>query len=101
MPVIEKKALELARGKILDVGCGSGSHSLYLQNKGSMEVIALDISMGAISVAKKRGVTNVICKSIWDFKDGNFDTILLLMNGMGIGNTLEEVPRLLIILKHY
>ena len=99
MPVIEKKALELARGKILDVGCGSGSHSLYLQNKGSMEVTALDISMGAISVAKKRGVTNVICKSIWDFKDGNFDTILLLMNGMGIGNTIEEVPRLLNHLK--
>ena len=46
MPKIEKKALKLAKGKILDVGCGAGSHSLYLQQKG-FDVTAIDISPNA------------------------------------------------------
>lgn len=97
MPTIEKKALELARGKILDVGCGSGSHSLYLQNQKNQNVTALDISEGAIYVAKKRGVKKTKHISIWDFEDSGFDTILLLMNGMGIGKTIAELT---ILLKH-
>ena len=53
MPKIEQKALQLTKGKVLDVGCGSGSHSLYLQNKG-LDVKAIDISEGAVKVAKQR-----------------------------------------------
>src|SRR5690554_6971619 len=41
MPEIEQKALKLARGKVLDVGCGAGSHTLYLQEKG-LDVLAID-----------------------------------------------------------
>ena len=33
MPKLEQKALKLSKGKVLDVGCGAGSHSLYLKNK--------------------------------------------------------------------
>ena len=56
MPKIEQKALELAHGKVLDVGCGSGSHSLYLQNEKGLEVVGIDRSAGAIEVAQQRGV---------------------------------------------
>ncbi len=99
MPSIEKKALELARGKILDIGCGTGSHSLYLQNLCNHNVTALDISEGAIYVAEKRGVKKTKHISIWDFEETGFETILLLMNGMGIGKTIAELPKLLKHLK--
>jgi SAM-dependent methyltransferase len=98
MPSLEKKALDLASGKILDVGCGSGSHSLYLQNK-KQDVTALDISKGAIEVAQERGVKKSHCISIWEFQESGYDTILLLMNGMGIGKTISELPALLQHLK--
>ena len=99
MPALEQKALALATGKTLDVGCGSGSHSLYLQNERALDVTALDISEGAIEVAKERGVKQTHCSSIWDFNKAKYDTILLLMNGMGIAKTTTELSALLIHLK--
>ena len=56
MPKLEKKALQMAKGKVLDAGCGAGSHSLYLQNERNLEVTAIDISPGAIEACKLRGV---------------------------------------------
>ena len=67
MPKIEQKALELAHGKVLDVGCGSGSHSLYLQNEKGLEVVGIDRSAGAIEVAQQRGVKSLHCQSILAF----------------------------------
>ncbi len=55
MPVIEQKALQLCRGSVLDIGCGAGSHSLYLQEK-EFQVTALDSSQGAIETCKQRRV---------------------------------------------
>lgn len=95
MPEIEQKALQKCRGKILDVGCGSGGHSLYLQEKG-FHVHAIDISEGAIEVSKMRGVQYAEVKSILD-ETGTFDTILLLMNGTGI---FEELIKVSFYLKH-
>jgi SAM-dependent methyltransferase len=97
MPKLEQKALDLAQGTILDVGCGAGSHSLYLQDKG-FEVKAIDISKGAVQVCKKRGVNNSEIKNILDETE-TFDTILLLMNGTGVFEDLEHVPRYLNHLK--
>ena len=97
MPKLEQLALELAKGNVLDVGCGSGSHSLYLQDKG-LSVKAIDISKGAIEVAKKRGVLNVELKALLDETD-TFDTILLLMNGTGIFQKLSNVSEYLSHLK--
>ena len=57
MPLIEQTALELAKGKILDIGCGAGSHSLYLQNK-EYDVKAIDISANAIQACILRGLKN-------------------------------------------
>ena len=97
MPKLEQKALKLSKGSVLDVGCGSGSHSLYLQNKGLL-VRAIDISKGAIEVAKQRGVLHAEMKAILD-KTETFDTILLLMNGTGIFQELSQVAKHLAHLK--
>lgn len=97
MSKLEQKALELAKGKVLDVGCGSGSHSLYLQEN-HFDVKAIDISNGAIEVAQKRGVLNTEVLNILD-ETGRFDTILLLMNGTGIFQELIQVSKYLKHLK--
>ncbi len=97
MPKLEQKALQLAHGKTLDVGCGAGSHSLYLQEKG-IEVKAIDVSKGAVEVAKMRGVTHVELKNILDETEA-FDTILLLMNGTGIFQELTQVSKYLTHIK--
>jgi SAM-dependent methyltransferase len=97
MPKIEKMALKFCKGSILDVGCGSGSHSLYLQEHG-FAVKAIDISEGAVKVAKERGVKHTEVKSLLDETDA-FDTILLLMNGTGIFQEIIQVSKYLSHLK--
>ncbi|KGO88264.1 class I SAM-dependent methyltransferase [Flavobacterium suncheonense] len=93
MPKLEQKALQLAKGKILDVGCGAGSHALYLQEKG-LDVTAIDISENAIKACKLRGVQNCKVSNVLDLDvSEKFETILLLMNGTGIFGTLKEISR--------
>ena len=98
MPELEKLALDSCKGKVLDIGCGSGSHALELQNKG-IEVKGIDISKGACRVAKARGVKNVENIAIEDFKGEKFDTLLLLMNGIGLARRLNDLPNFLSKLK--
>ncbi|MDG1730041.1 MAG: class I SAM-dependent methyltransferase [Algibacter sp.] len=97
MPKLEQHALKLCKGHVLDVGCGSGSHTIYLQEKG-FKIKALDISKGAIEVAKKRGVLHAKVLNILDERE-TFDTILLLMNGTGIFQELTQVSKYLSHLK--
>ena len=98
MPLLEQKALELARGKVLDVGCGAGNHALLLQGKG-MEVMAIDISKGAIEVATLRGLTDARNVDVLDVSEEKFDTILMLMNGAGVFQKMALVPKYLQHLK--
>ena len=91
MNSLEQKALELSTGKILDIGAGAGSHSLYLQNEKKLEVFALDNSPKSVEVCQLRGVKNVWCSDILDFPVQTFDTILLLMNGTGIFESLDKI----------
>lgn len=97
MPKLEQNALELCKGSVLDVGCGAGNHSLYLQKKG-IKVKAIDISKGAVEVAQKRGVLHTKILNILDETE-TFDTILLLMNGTGIFQELVQVSKYLKHLK--
>ncbi|MGB0896537.1 MAG: class I SAM-dependent methyltransferase [Flavobacteriaceae bacterium] len=90
MPRIEQKAMQLAKGKVLDVGCGAGSHSLYLQNVKKLDVTAIDISEGAAKVAALRGVKNTACKNLFEVTE-KYDTVLLLMNGIGLCGKLERI----------
>ena len=98
MPKLEQKALRLCKGHILDIGSGAGSHSLYLQENG-FQVTALDSSKGAIETCKLRGVKATVNSSILEFKNQKFDTLLLLMNGIGIVGKLSLLKAFLTHLK--
>lgn len=90
MPTIEQKALQLSRGKILDIGAGAGSHALFLQNI-NKDVTALDISKGAIDVCISRGVKKTIHSDILEINNQKYDTILALMNGTGLAGKLSKL----------
>lgn len=91
MNKIEQKALKLANGKVLDIGAGAGSHSLYLQTEKNLDVTALDISPKSIKVCQLRGIKKAVAENMLQFSEGNFDTILLLMNGTGIFQSLNVI----------
>ncbi|MDF9828852.1 class I SAM-dependent methyltransferase [Parabacteroides sp. PF5-6] len=93
MPILEQTALQLATGKILDVGAGSGCHALALQESGK-EVCAIDISPLSVDVMTKQGVKNAYWVNLFDEKfQETFDTILMLMNGSGIIGRIENMPQ--------
>ena len=99
MPEIERRSLQLADGRVLDVGCGAGSHSLYLQNEKKLKVTSVDISKGAIETCKLRGLHDARVIDVMKLKDEKFDTILLLMNGAGICGRLKNISKFLKHLK--
>lgn len=96
MPVQEQEALKRCKGRILDIGAGAGAHSIWLQANG-LEVISIDISPLSCETMKERGLKEVYCCDVYSLNDQKFDTILLLMNGAGVAQTL---PGLSVLLKH-
>lgn len=92
MPMLERKALDMAEGRTLDVGAGAGCHSLALQSRG-IDVTAVDISHFSAETMKKRGVRKVIEQDFFSL-EGQYDTILMLMNGLGISGTIDRLPLL-------
>ena len=90
MPYIERVALDLAAGRILDVGAGSGCHSLALAKAGK-ESVAIDISPLSVEVMRERGVDARLVNLYDDSFAEKFDTVLMLMNGTGIIGTLENM----------
>lgn len=94
MPEMEVLALNACRGKVLDVGAGSGCHALALQKRG-LDVTAMDIAAGAVEAMQQQGVKQVLHKDIFALQGANFDTLLMLMNGIGIAGTLEGLERFL------
>ncbi|HEY95703.1 MAG TPA: class I SAM-dependent methyltransferase [Dehalococcoidia bacterium] len=95
-PLIERKAIRLARGRILDIGCGAGRHCLYLQNKG-LEVTGIDNSPLAIEVCKQRGVKNAVVLSLNDVNPalGIYDTVLMLGHNFGLFGSFKNARRIL------
>ena len=97
MPSIEQTALKLSKGTVLDIGCGAGSHSLYLKSKG-LKVKSIDISVGAIEACRLRGLNQAHVLDVMD-ETASFDTLLLLMNGSGVFQSLAHTPFVLSHLK--
>ncbi len=92
MPAIEQEALRLASGKILDVGAGSGCHALALQEM-DKNVCAIDISVLSVDAMRQRGVKDARAINLFDPRlCEKYDTILLLMNGAGMMQRMENMP---------
>ena len=91
MPVQEQKAIELCRGKVLDVGAGSGCHSIILKEQG-LEVVAIDISELSVEVMKERGINARNINFFDETFTEKFDTILFAMNGIGIVGKTDRLP---------
>ena len=91
---IEKQALQLCKGRVLDIGAGVGPHALELQKLG-LEVYAIDISSHACRIMKKRGIKNVQCTDFYNLKTVSFDTILLLGRSIGFVENLNGMKKFL------
>lgn len=95
MPKAEQTALKESRGKILVVGAGAGCHSLWLEQKG-LDVFSIDISKGAVEAMRILGVQNASVQDFFSIDESvKFDTVLALMNGIGIAGDLEGLPSFL------
>jgi SAM-dependent methyltransferase len=96
---IDRLALDLCGGRVLDAGAGAGRHALVLQARG-LSVCALDISPHAVDVMRRRGVSDVRCGDLFSFNEGPFDTILMLMHNIGMVETMAGLDRFLIHATH-
>jgi SAM-dependent methyltransferase len=90
LPDLELMALKHCRGKVLDIGAGAGSHALLLQEK-SLDVTAVDISGLAVTIMQQRGVKRTFTADIFNYTAGKYDTLLLMMNGIGLCGTIEQL----------
>lgn len=94
MPELELKALALCKGKVLDVGAGVGSHALVLQGRG-FDVTGMDISAPAVTIMKQRGLKQAIEGNILTYKGGTYDTLLFMMNGIGLTGSIPGLKAFL------
>lgn len=95
MPALELAALDLCKGKVLDIGAGAGSHALALEDR-KIRVTALDISPLAVAVMELRGVSHSIATDIFSYTEKKFDSLLLLMNGIGLCGNINGLRRFLV-----
>lgn len=99
MPDLERQALDECRGRVLDLGAGAGCHSLELQSRDFADVRAVDHSAGAVRVMQMRGVCQVAQHDIMARRSPDerpYDTILMLMNGLGLAGTLAGLDKFLV-----
>lgn len=92
--IFDELACHFARGRVLDVGAGAGCISLFLQEL-NFEVTAIEISPEGVEVMQKLGVKDARVGDFFDLKGEQWDTILLMMNGIGFVGNLKELDRFL------
>jgi len=91
---LERYALELCQSPVLDIGAGTGCHSLFLQQKGQ-RVVALEQSPGACEVMRLSGIRRIIQQDIFRYSGTGYKTALIMMNGLGLAGSLDRLARLL------
>lgn len=98
MPDLEVFALSLCSGKVLDIGAGTGVHSLLLQQQG-FDVTAIELSAGACQIMALKGIKNIVNQNVLTYKSQKFDTLLLMMNGIGFCGYVDNLKAFLIYAK--
>ncbi|BDS05767.1 hypothetical protein NT6N_08070 [Oceaniferula spumae] len=93
-PPLESRALDECRGRVLDVGSAAGRHSLELLRRG-MKVTSLDILPEMEAIMKDRGLSDVVIADIFTFSGERYDTLLMLMNGIGMTATFDGLLQFL------
>ncbi len=93
---VERLAIKYAKGKVLDIGCGAGRVSLYLQVLG-YDVVGIDLAPGAIEASRTMGLREayVMSASELEFKDEIFDTVVLFGNNFGVAGDEKRVVKML------
>jgi SAM-dependent methyltransferase len=91
---IEKLALDLCFGEVLDIGAGTGRHTLELQKRGK-KCLALDISAEAVEIMRRKGVERAECTDIFDFNGTRSDTLIMLLHGIGMVETISGLGKFL------
>jgi SAM-dependent methyltransferase len=91
---IEKAAIELCKGHVLDVGAGTGLHSMALHRRG-LPVTPIDINPQAVTIMRQRGLKDAHCADIFKFQDGHFDTLLMMGHGIGMVETIAGLEQFL------
>jgi SAM-dependent methyltransferase len=86
-PLLECRALELCRGRVLDIGAGSGCHALALQQRG-LAVTAIEVAPELVEILRARGVRDARLATWMDFEAEPYDTVFIMMNGVGLAETL-------------
>lgn len=94
MPELELTALAMCKGKVLDVGAGVGSHALILQKRG-FNVTGMDISAPAVTIMKQRGLKQAMEGNILTYKEDTYDTLLFMMNGIGLTGSIAGLKAFL------
>ncbi len=94
MPELEREALRHCKGRVLDIGAGAGSHALALQDR-DIAVTAIDISPRAVATMSMRGVERAYTRDVFSLTGDRYDTLLLMMNGIGLCSNLQGLHRFL------
>lgn len=91
---LELFALSLCHGKVLDIGAGVGAYAIVLQNRG-LKVLALEIEQAMVNIMIDKGVKQAVSKNIFDFESEPFDTLFMMMNGIGLVGTIAGLEKFL------
>jgi len=92
---LEQMAIGLCKGRVLDVGAGTGCHALALQDRG-VDIVAIDISPAAVEIMAQRGVRDARVVDVFDLREERFDTVLMMMHGIGMVGDLAGLDRYLV-----
>lgn len=94
MPKLEQIALGRCSGRVLDIGAAAGMHAGFLEDKG-LSVDVIDISKNSIEYLKSKNL-NAKQVDFFDYDGIAYDTLLFLMNGIGIAKNLDNLETTLL-----
>jgi SAM-dependent methyltransferase len=96
---LEIYALQCVKGRILDIGAAAGRHALHLQHR-NFDITAMDVSAQCGELMRHKGVKNIVIQDVMLYDQRQFDTAIMLMNGIGLAGDMSQLRKLMIHLKN-